>query len=363
MFSVYKIASLVPPARNAAAYRCLTDFLLQSWEMEPVIDWGCAARTGAFDVTTKEWSAEVLGVLAQDYPWLKADRLSRPVPCGQAIGAPSLKAQRILGLGPEALIVAGTHDQCASFIGVGSCPVVSFGSSDCVTVGAAQPFDSRPDHGRYLARYPARAGLWIALAGTAGGGWSLEWYASLFGEAVTIPGLLAEMPASPPEPLMLPYLAGANTFDNDPLARGAWLGLSLGTSRAELTRAVVEAAGYELGRTVDAFRDMGVAIDSLVATGAGANDRSVLQIRADAAGIALRPCGGDAAIRGAAMLAAEAAGLELAPAPGEEPVTPRSEWSQWHGDRRRLYSTAAPQVRAFTGALHQAGGSKKGNPQ
>jgi sugar (pentulose or hexulose) kinase len=363
MFSVYKIAALTHRLREAAAYRCLTDYLLQSWGLEPVIDWACAARVGAFDVVAKEWSQEVLGALGQDYPWLKEARLSRPVPCGQPVGTPDARTRGRLGLDPGVVIAAGTHDQSAAFIGAGSRPVVSFGSSDCVTVGAPERFQAGLDHGLRPAQYPVYAGLWVALAGTAAGGWNLEWYASLFAGTANVTDLLAEMANSPAPLLMLPYLAGANTLANDPLARGAVLGLSLDTSRAELTRAVIESGGYELRRTVDALTAMGATIDDLAATGAASEDRRTLQIRADSAAITLRPCGRDAAARGAAMLAASATGAEL-PAPSDQDaVAPRPEWSKWHRDQRRVYDDAVPHVRALTRALSRADLPLKGSHQ
>ena len=88
---------------------------------------------------------------------------------------------------------------------------------------------------------------------------------------------------------MLPYLAGSGTLDNDPNGRGAVIGLTLDLSRAQLTRAFLEAAGYELGSIVAAFTATDVPVGQIRAVGAGASNPITLGIRASAAGVPLTP--------------------------------------------------------------------------
>ncbi len=86
---------------------------------------------------------------------------------------------------------------------------------------------------------------------------------------------------------MLPYLAGANTLDNDPHARGSIAGLTLDTTKPQLTRAFLEAAGYELRYLVDAFEHSGIPVGRVRVVGGGVANRSAVQIRASAADLPL----------------------------------------------------------------------------
>jgi xylulokinase len=121
--------------------------------------------------------------------------------------------------------------------------------------------------------------------------------------------LLSESSPEPSPIIVLPYLAGSGTLDNDPSGRGAVIGLTLDHSRAQLTRAFLEAAGYELGSIVAAFTATGVPVGHIRAVGAGANNPITLGIRASAGGVPLTPAFGNASARGAALLAGVGIGL------------------------------------------------------
>jgi xylulokinase len=311
MFSVYKIAvgdaAWRPPA--AIAYRALSDFVSTRWGAAPAIDWTLAARTGLFDVETAAWSAEMTAAAAVDAPWLAEVPFSECVPSGTPIGAVSAEAAKRLGLQVGTALVAGAHDQAASFIGAGgragSVSTFALGSSDCLTVETTQ----RPAGlaGTGFATYPWRRARWLTLAGTAAGGWTLDWYVDLIGADAD--ALLSESSTEAPPVLVLPYLAGSGTLDNDPTGRGAIIGLTLDLSRAQLTRAFLEAAGYELGSIVAAFTAAGVPVGQVRAVGAGAANPMTLGIRASAASVPLTPAHGNASARGAALLAGAGIGL------------------------------------------------------
>jgi xylulokinase len=312
MFSVYKIAAgdaaWRPPA--ARAYRALSDFVTARWGAAPAIDWTLAARTGLFDVDAATWSAEMMAAAAVDAPWLTEVPFSECVACGTSIGTVSAEAAERLRVPHGTALVAGAHDQAASFIGAGgragSVSTFALGSSDCLTVETRQ----RPAGiaGSGFATYPWRPARWLTLAGTAAGGWTLDWYVALTGVG-DADVLLSESSPEPPPVIVLPYLAGSGTLDNDPNGRGAVIGLTLDLSRAQLTRAFLEAAGYELGSIVAAFTATGVPVGQIRAVGAGASSPITLGIRASAADVALTPALGNASARGAALLAGVGIGL------------------------------------------------------
>lgn len=348
MFSAFKIAAGGPGWEQAAAYRCVGDFVTQRWTGRAVIDYSQAARTGVFDVARGEWSTVLIDALAEDAPWLRPDRLAEPVPGGAVAGALTEAAASRLGLEPGLPVVAGAHDQAAAFLGAGgeagARSVVSFGSSDCVTVGTAE----RPAHldGTGFASYRVDEALWVTLAGTAAGGWALEWFAAVVGG--TVADVFGRLSAEPPALLVLPYLTGSGTLDNDPDARGVIHGLTLETTVPELARAVVEGAGFEFAKILAALRERGVRAGELYVTGSGAHNVEALRARAEAAGAALTPVTKDASSRGAAILAARGIGLD---APGLRQVPPPIASAQHPDESVRSWYDAQ---RDRYGALYEA---------
>ncbi len=344
MFSVYKIAagdrSWRPPA--ASAYRALSDFVTTRWGAAPAIDWTSAARTGLFDVEAAAWSAEMVAAAAVDAPWLTQVPFSECVASGTRIGTVSAEAGERLGVPDGTALVAGAHDQAASFIGAGgragSVSTFALGSSDCLTVETTQ----RPAGiaGTGFATYAWRPARWLTLAGTAAGGWALDWYVALTGVA-DADALLSESSPEPPPIIVLPYLAGSGTLDNDPTGRGAVIGLTLDLNRAQLTRAFLEAAGYELGSIVPALTAAGIPVGQVRAVGAGAANPITLGIRASAAGVPLTPALGNASARGAALLAGVGIGLfdidDLPSITLGATADPDPDTVDWYLQQRRTY--------------------------
>jgi sugar (pentulose or hexulose) kinase len=343
MFSIYKIAAggsaWRPPA--ARAYRALADFVATRWGANPAIDWTAAARTGLFDVNAAAWSAEILAAAAVEAPWLAEVPFSECLVPGTTIGTVSAEAAERLGLQHGTALVAGAHDQAASFIGAGTAGSVStfaLGSSDCLTV-------ETPDRpagivGTGFATYPWRPSRWLTLAGTAAGGWTLDWYGALTGVR-DVDELMSEASAEPPPVIVLPYLAGSGTLDNDPTGRGAVIGLTLDLNRAQLSRAFLEAAGYELGAIVAAFSGAGVPVGQVRAVGAGAANPTTLAIRASAAGVPLTPAFGNASARGAALLAGVGIGIftidDLPSITLGVTARPDPETVDWYAQQRQAY--------------------------
>jgi sugar (pentulose or hexulose) kinase len=354
MFSLYKLFGWTRPELHG--YRCLGDYVAGRFGARAAMDTSMAARTGAYDVDAGAWSPELLAAAEVD-----ERLLPEVVPAGTVAGKLSGEAAALTGLPSGLPLVVGAHDQAASFLGGGgragtSC-VVSFGSSDCLTVGTSGRPRELIETG--LATYPMREGLWLTLAGTAAGGWVLDWFAAVAGALgpAERDDLFEHAAADPPRVLVLPYFTGSGTLDNDPLARGAIVGLSLGTSRAELARAFLESFGFEIRKIVDALIDRDVAVGTLYAVGGGARSTRSLAIRASAAGRSLTPVAGHAAARGAALLAGVGIGLYPSigdlPAPAcGSPVPPDPATAEWYLAQARrfrdLYPTLVPHDRSYT---------------
>jgi xylulokinase len=86
--------------------------------------------------------------------------------------------------------------------------------------------------------------------------------------------------------VFLPYLTGERTPYPDPDARGVFFGLGLRHSRSDVFRSVLEGVAFGLNDTFEIFREMGVPIHQVRASGGGARSALWRQIQADVTGYA-----------------------------------------------------------------------------
>jgi xylulokinase len=91
--------------------------------------------------------------------------------------------------------------------------------------------------------------MWHLMGVMLSAGGSLDWYREGVAPTMSFGQLLEEAETVPPGSeglLFLPYLSGERTPHADPLARGAFVGLTLRHSRRHMTRAVLEGVSYGL---------------------------------------------------------------------------------------------------------------------
>jgi xylulokinase len=68
----------------------------------------------------------------------------------------------------------------------------------------------------------------------------------------------------------LPYLMGERSPHNDSAARGAFIGLSMDTSRSDMTQAVLEGVAFALRDSLEVARSLGLVIRRSKLCGGGA---------------------------------------------------------------------------------------------
>jgi xylulokinase len=109
----------------------------------------------------------------------------------------------------------------------------------------------------------------------------------------------------------MPYLTGERTPHPDPLARGAWIGLTLRHGRPHLTRAVLEGVAFGIKDSFTLIQGAGLGvIEQVRVSGGGAKSALWRQIMADVLGVELATVNtAEGAAYGAALLAAVGAGL------------------------------------------------------
>ncbi len=138
----------------------------------------------------------------------------------------------------------------------------------------------------------------------------LDWLAEGLGLAPDARALAAAAATVPDSSgvMMLPALAGLGAPWWLPDARGVIAGLHPGVSAAHVGRAALEAIAWRVADIVGAIAAL-APVDSLRVDGGLSNDRTLLQIQADALGLPLTVGPADATVLGAAMLAGVGAGV------------------------------------------------------
>jgi glycerol kinase len=138
---------------------------------------------------------------------------------------------------------------------------------------------------------------------------------------------LGPLAASVPDSVgvvFVPAFTGLFVPYNDQTARGTILGLTLGSTRAHIVRAFVEALAYQVRAILDTIeRDTGLRVTELKLGGGVVASDQVCQIITDFLGIPTRrPSFSETTARAAALLAGLGAGVwstldDLPPMPGD----------------------------------------------
>ena len=128
-----------------------------------------------------------------------------------------------------------------------------------------------------------------------------------FGELAATAGTV---PAGSEGLLFLPYLTGERTPHPDPLARGAFVGLTVRHGREHMTRSVLEGVSFGLRDSFELIRAAGGAdLTEVRASGGGTRSPVWRQILADVLDAEVRTVAtAEGAAQGAAILAAVGAG-------------------------------------------------------
>ncbi len=268
------------------------------------------AGTVLFDLQQRTWSAEVLETLGIPAAWL-------PPTCegSEFTGYVTEEAAAATGLRAGTPVAAGGGDQAAQAVGVGAVEpgVVALTVGTSGVVFATTPSALIEPQGRLHAFCHAVPGLWHFMGVMLSAAGSLQWYRDTLAPGLDFADLLAEaenVPAGSEGLQFLPYLTGERTPYPDPLARGAWIGLTIRHGRGHLTRALLEGVAFGLKDSFTLIQEAGLGeIRQVRASGGGTKSALWRQIMASVLETELVTVNTtEGAAYGAALLAAVGAG-------------------------------------------------------
>jgi xylulokinase len=295
---------------RAQTWLCLADWLAFCLTGKRTTSFSMASRTMLFDLSTQAWSKDLMQLA--DLP---VSLMPTAVPSGQLIGKVTAAAASATGVPVGTPVISGGHDHiCAALAAgvVGSGPVLdSAGTAEAILFALEAPIldgtvaaagvccGCHTVHDRYYMVGGVMSGAvtnWLGqlLAGDVSG----EAITRLMDEAMSAPLMSNDV-------WFVPYLGGSGPPDRDPDAWGAWLGLRLGHSRADLTRAAMEGLGFAVRYLLEGLQKVtGSPVQELRAVGGGSRNAWWQSLKADVLGLPVEvPEVTDVTAQGAALLA------------------------------------------------------------
>ena len=337
---------------------CFGDFILWKLGLEPVIDYTMAARTMAFDIHLLQWSEPILELARLD-----KSQFSRVAPSGTIVGSIPTSIASNLGFTQEVIAVTGGHDQPCGALGCGVMgtgkAMYAIGTNECI----APILDSlNMQLGTYgFPCYPhVIPNKYITFGANFTGGSLLRWYRdTLYSEESSFimqtsqdiyDRIINQVTDEESGIFVLPHFAGTGTPYLDISAKGAIIGLSFHTSRANIIKAILEGVTFEMAINLKLFTSAGIIINELYAIGGGAKSQIWLQMKADILGVKILSLDvTEAPSLGAAILAGLATGVFGSVNEANENMIhiqdtyyPDTELHKYYQDRFAIYEQLYP---------------------
>ena len=307
-------------AERAAMHLLPKDYVRFELTGEYATEVSDASGTSLLNVPKRQWSERVCAALD-----ISLDTLPKVYESFEVSGRVSAKGAQATGLREGTPVVGGGGDQAAGAVGNGivRSGIISVASG---TSGVVFAFADTPTVDPQLRMHTfchAVPGKWHIMGVMLSAGGSLRWFrdtlstqeksvASRLGidpyELITREA--AQVGAGSEGLLFLPYLTGERTPHPDPLARGAFVGLTVRHTKAHMARAVLEGVSFGLRDSLEIMKSMGISIGNARASGGGAKSEVWRQIQADVFGLPLSTIAIDEGpALGAALLAGVGAGI------------------------------------------------------
>ncbi|NLO10478.1 MAG: xylulokinase [Clostridiales bacterium] len=220
------------------------------------------------DVQNKRWSKEMLDICG-----LKEEQMAKIHESFEVVGNISQKASEETGLPTSVKVIAGGGDQAVAAVGTGTVGKgkcnVSLGTSGVVFI-SAQEF--AVDDNNSLHAFCHADGKYHFMGVMLSAGASNTWWMNdVLGTKDYVKEEKGITKLGENNTFFLPYLMGERTPHNNPNARGTFIGMTMDTSREDMTQAVLEGVAFALRDSFEIAKSLGVEVERTRINGGGAN--------------------------------------------------------------------------------------------
>lgn len=271
-------------------------------------DYSDASGMLLLDVEHKRWSKEMLELCG-----LTEAQMPTLFESFEKIGVVKPEVAALLGLPEGVVVAAGAGDNAAAAVGTGvvgdgGCNI-SLGTSGTVFISSAK-FGVDSTNGLHAFAH-ADGGYHLMgcmLSAASCNKWLMdEIYKTSDYAGEQLP--ITEDKLGKNHVYFLPYLMGERSPINDTNARATFIGMTMDTTRADLTQAVLEGVAFAIRDSVEVAKSLGISVTSSMICGGGAKSPLWKRIMANVLNIPLNsPASEQGPGMGGAMLAMVACG-------------------------------------------------------
>lgn len=252
-----KIAKIMLP-KDYLAYRLSGTFCT---------DMSDASGMLLMDVKNRCWSKEMLDICG-----LEQEQLPKLYESYEVVGTLKPEVAKELGVSENVKVIAGAGDNAAAAVGTGTvgdgrCNI-SLGTSGTIFI-SSEKFGV--DEHNALHSFAHADGhyhlMGCMLSAASCNKW---WNEEILGTSDYVKEQAAIKKLGENRVFYLPYLMGERSPHNNPNARAMFLGMSMDTTRADMTQAVLEGVAFGLRDSLEVAKSLGIQIDRTKICGGGA---------------------------------------------------------------------------------------------
>lgn len=328
------------------------DYLIYKLSGVPATDYSDASGMLLLDVKNKCWSRRMIEICG-----IREGMLPGLYESYEAVGNIKPEVADVLGFSEDVKIIAGAGDNAAAAVGTGTvgdgkCNI-SLGTSGTIFISSAK-FGVDDHNGLHSFRHADGQYhlMGCMLSAASCNKWWLE---GIIGTEEFSKEQAQITKLGENHVYFLPYLMGERSPHNNPNARGAFIGMTMDTSRADMTQAVLEGVAFAIRDSFEIAKSLGVPITRTKICGGGAKSplwrkiiANVLNIEVD--GVAAEEGPG----YGAAILAAVGCGEYATVEEASEKlvqvrdtVKPDPELAEKYEQRYRQFAKIYPTVKGL----------------
>ena len=238
-----------------------------------------------FDVKNRCWSEEMCEICG-----VHKEQLAKVYESYETVGTLLPEIAQNLGLPETVKVAAGAGDNAAAAVGTGTvgngqCNI-SLGTSGTIFISSDQ---FAVDKNNALHAFAHADGhyhlMGCMLSAASCNKW---WMDEIIGTKDYGTEQAAITKLGENHVYFLPYLMGERSPHNDPDARGTFIGMTMDTSRADMTQAVLEGVAFALRDSFEIAKSLGIQINRTKICGGGAKSilwkkiiANVLKVKVD----------------------------------------------------------------------------------
>ncbi|MCR4684725.1 MAG: xylulokinase [Lachnospiraceae bacterium] len=235
-----------------------------------------------FDVKNKCWSKEMMDICS-----VKEEQLAKIFESYDVVGTILPDVAKELGFPETVKIIAGAGDNAAAAIGTatvgdGKCNI-SLGTSGTIFISSK---DFCVDENNALHAFAHADGHYHLMGCMLSAASCNKWWMKDIVGTDDYPGEQSKITKlGENNVFFLPYLMGERSPHNNPDARAMFIGMSMDTTRSDMTQAVLEGVAFGIRDSFEVARSLGIKIEKTKICGGGAKSPLWRKIMANVLGI------------------------------------------------------------------------------